>query len=88
MNLTETYKKRILEDGHVDSANAKNQLSSLKRNSEQLLAMLKPDAEYPAWWVNKLVKAADYLDSAADFLKNKVDQGVVIDKQEKKNEKV
>ena len=85
MNLTETYKKRILEDGHVDSANAKNQLSSLKRNSEQLLAMIKPDAEYPAWWVNKLVKAADYLDSAADFLQNKVDQGVVVDKAEKKD---
>jgi len=86
MNLTETYKKRIAEDGHVDSANAKNQLSSLKRNSEQLLAMIKPDAEYPAWWVNKLVKAADYLDSAADFLQNKVDQGQVENKEEEVEE--
>ena len=75
MNLTETYKKRIAEDGHVDSANVKNQLTSLKRNAEQLLAQIQPDAEYPSWWVNKLVKAADYLDSATDFLQNKVDQG-------------
>ena len=82
MNLTETYRKRIAEDGHVDSANVKNQLSSLKRNSEQLLSMIKPDSNYPSWWVNKIVKAADYLDSATDFLQNKVDQGVVVDKKE------
>ena len=48
MNLTETYKKRIKEDGHVDSANVKNQLTSLKRNAEQLLAQVQPDAEYPS----------------------------------------
>lgn len=82
MNLTETYRKRIAEDGHVDAANVKNQLSSLKRNSEQLLSMIKPDSNYPSWWVNKIVKAADYLDSATDFLQNKVDQGVVVDKNE------
>lgn len=85
MNLTETYRKRIAEDGHVDAANVKNQLSSLKRNSEQLLSMIKPDSNYPSWWVNKIVKAADYLDSATDFLQNKVDQGVVVDKTEKKD---
>jgi len=77
MNLTETYKKRIAEDGHVDSANVKNQLTSLKRNAEQLLNQIKPDSEYPSWWVNKLVKAADYLDTAKDFLQNKADQGEV-----------
>ena len=65
----------VKEDGHVDSANVKNQLTSLKRNAEQLLAQVKPESEYPSWWVNKLVKAADYLDSATDFLQNKVDQG-------------
>ena len=59
----------------MQSANAKNQLASLKRNAEQLLAQINPDVEYPAWWLNKLVKAADYLDSAADFLQNKIDLG-------------
>ena len=34
-----------------------------------------PDVEYPAWWVNKLVKANDYVDTAHDYLNNKVDQG-------------
>ena len=75
MNLEEAYRNRIAEDGHVDSANVKNQLTSLKRNAEQLLAQIQPNAEYPSWWVNKLVKAADYLDTAKDFLQNKVDQG-------------
>jgi len=75
MNLEEAYRQRIAEDGHVDSANVMNQLTSLKRNAEQLLSQIKPDSEYPSWWVNKLVKAADYLDTATDFLQNKVDQG-------------
>lgn len=75
MNLEEAYRQRIAEDGHVDSANVMNQLTSLKRNAEQLLSQIKPDSKYPSWWVNKLVKAADYLDTATDFLQNKVDQG-------------
>jgi len=81
MNLEEAYRSRIAEDGHVDSANVKNQLTSLKRNAEQLLAQVQLDSEYPSWWVNKLVKAADYLDTAKDFLQNKVDQGKVEDKE-------
>jgi hypothetical protein len=73
--MTKKFEHILKEDGHVQSANAKNQLASLKRNAEQLLAQINPDVEYPAWWLNKLVKAADYLDSAADFLQNKIDLG-------------
>lgn len=75
MNLEEAYRKHVAEDGHVQSENVMNQLSSIKRSSEQLLGMIQSDVEYPQWWVNKLVKAADYLDTATDFLQNKVDQG-------------
>jgi len=67
--------KDIREDGHVDIDNIKNQLSSLKRNAEELLSQVQPNTDYPSWWINKLVKAADYVDSAKDFLQNKVDQG-------------
>ena len=74
MNLTETYKRQIAEDGHVPGASIKNQLTSLVRNSEKLLSELDETKEYPQWWVNKLVKAADYVDTAADFLQNKADQ--------------
>lgn len=66
--------KDIREDGHVDIDNIKNQLSSLKRNAEDLLSQVQPNTDYPSWWINKLVKAADYVDSAKDFLQNKVDQ--------------
>ena len=75
MNLTETYKRQIAEDGNVPGASIKNQLTSLVRNSEKLLSELDETKEYPQWWVNKLVKAADYVDTATDFLQNKVDQG-------------
>ena len=82
--MTKKFEHILKEDGHVQSANAKNQLASLKRNAEQLLAQINPDVEYPAWWLNKLVKAADYLDSAADFLQNKRARG---EKMRKKGEK-
>jgi len=85
--LTESYKQIVIgEDGHEQSANVKNQLTGLKRNAEQLLGQVKPDSKYPAWWVNKLVKANDYLDSAKDFLQNKVDQGQVENKEEEVEE--
>lgn len=75
-NLVETYKEIALsEDGHEQKANVMNQLTHIKRNAEELIEGLNPDSEYPSWWVNKLVKAADYLDTATDFLQNKVDQG-------------
>ena len=86
-NLVETYKSITLnEDGHEQSANVKNQLTGLKRNAEQLLGQIQPDGKYPSWWVNKLVKANDYLDTAKDFLQNKVDQGQVENKEEEVEE--
>ena len=85
--LTESYKQIVIgEDGHEQSANVKNQLTGLKRNAEQLLGQIQPDSKYPAWWVNKLVKANDYLDTAKDFLQNKVDQGQVENKEEEVEE--
>lgn len=85
--LTESYKQIVIgEDGHEQSANVKNQLTGLKRNAEQLLGQIQPDNKYPAWWVNKLVKANDYLDTAKDFLQNKVDQGQVENKEEEVEE--
>ena len=85
--LTESYKQIVIgEDGHDQSANVKNQLTGLKRNAEQLLGQVKPDSKYPSWWVNKLVKANDYLDTAKDFLQNKVDQGQVENKEEEVEE--
>lgn len=85
--LTESYKQIVIgEDGHEQSANVKNQLTGLKRNAEQLLGQIQSDSKYPAWWVNKLVKANDYLDTAKDFLQNKVDQGQVESKEEEVEE--
>jgi hypothetical protein len=85
-NLVETYKEIALsEDGHEQKANVMNQLTHIKRNAEELIEGLNPDSEYPSWWVNKLVKSADYLDSAYDWFKNKVDQGGSVNKAEKKD---
>jgi len=79
--VTMKFHPELKEDGHEQSANVMNQLSHIKRNVEQLMAQVKPDLEYPQWWVNKLVKSADYLDSATDFLQNKIDQAKVEDKK-------
>tara|TARA_B100001057_G_scaffold140000_1_gene139696 strand:- start:67 stop:471 length:405 start_codon:yes stop_codon:yes gene_type:complete len=73
--IQDVYLKVINEDGHTQSATVKNQLTQLKRNVDHLLDQVLPDVEYPAWWVNKLVKANDYVDTAHDYLNNKVDQG-------------
>jgi len=72
--LSDAYIKVLSEDGHTQKANVTNQLTQLKRNAEHLLEQVNADLEYPAWWVNKLVKANDYLDTAHDWLNNKVDQ--------------
>ena len=69
--------RSIQEDGHVDIDNVKNQLTSLQRNAKAIEGQLNADTEYPSWWINKLVKAADYVDTAADFLQTKKDQGEV-----------
>ena len=66
-----TFKEQqgIREDGHTPDESVSNALTELKRNIA-ILEKNKP-AEYPQWWVNKIVKAADYIDSAADFIQNK-----------------
>ncbi len=69
--------RSIQEDGHVDIDNVKNQLTSLQRNAKAIEGQLNADTEYPSWWINKLVKAADYVDTAADFLQTKKDKGEV-----------
>ena len=73
--LSDAYVKVLSEGGHTQKANVTNQLTQLKRNAEHLLEQVNADLEYPAWWVNKIVKANDYLDTAHDYLNNKVDQG-------------
>ncbi len=73
--IQDVYLKVLTEGGHTQKANVVNQLTQLKRNAEHLLEQVNADLEYPAWWVNKLVKANDYLDTAHDYLNNKVDQG-------------
>ena len=62
----------VQEDGHTQSANIKNQLQHIRRSVEALQQIIQPETEYPAWLINELVKSADYLDSASDFLLNKV----------------
>lgn len=85
--INDAYLKVLTEGGHNQKANVVNQLTQLKRNAEHLLEQVNADLEYPAWWVNKLVKANDYLDTAHDYLNNKVDQGQSpIQKDESVNE--
>ena len=63
----------VQEDGHTQSSNIRNQLQHIRRSVEALQQIIQPETEYPAWLINKLVKSADYLDSASDFLLNRVE---------------
>ena len=71
-----THVNPFTEDGHTEVESVKNRLSAIKRNAEELMSIVG-DQDYPEWWLAKLVKADDYLDTAKDFLQNKQDQGEV-----------
>ena len=68
--IQDVYLKVLTEGGHTQASNVTNQLTQLKRNAEHLLEQVNADLEYPAWWVNKLVKANDYLDTALTSIVN------------------
>lgn len=74
--IRDTDIQSLEEDGHTEIESVKNRLSSIKRNAEELMSIVD-DRDYPEWWLAKLVKADDYLDTAKDFLQNKKDQGEV-----------
>ena len=50
---------------------AKTQLNTMMDAAKELRGMLKDDENMPEWVQSKITKAADYLDSARDYMKNR-----------------
>ena len=56
------------EDGHDDLPSAVRKLKTAMEDAHEILAGLKHhQGELPAWWMSKVTKAADYLNSARDY---------------------
>lgn len=55
---------------------AKDDLHTIVRAARRLNGMLDDDENMPEWVQSKINKAADYVDTAADYIESKKDQGV------------
>jgi len=85
---TQMQKKRILdrieyhkkmqvrkEDSHADGSYSKKKLKMAAEAATELDSMLGDRDDLPEWVQGKITKAADYLDSARDYMKNQGDDG-------------
>jgi hypothetical protein len=56
---------------------AKNELLTIIRAARKLTGMLDNDANMPEWTQKKITKAADYVDTAADYISSQKERGVM-----------
>ena len=56
---------------------AKNELATIVRAARKLAGMLDNDDNMPEWTQKKITKAADYVDTAADYISSKKERGVM-----------
>jgi hypothetical protein len=60
--------ERMMEDGHADRPSAIRKLKVSMEKAHEILGGLRHhQGELPAWWMSKVTKAADYLNSARDY---------------------
>ena len=55
----------------------KQQLRTIEMASKELQGMISDDQNLPEWWQNKVTLAADYMQTARDYLKSDVKEGTV-----------
>lgn len=51
-----------------ESSMARSELSAITKDAENIMAKVKGDKELEAWTQSKITKAADYLNSVADYM--------------------
>lgn len=54
----------------------KQQLRTIEMASKELQGMISDDQNLPEWWQNKITLAADYMQTARDYLKSDVKEDV------------
>ena len=68
MQIIKEEVEKIMEDGHDDKPSAIRKLKTSMEDAHQMLVALEAhQGDLPAWWMSKLTKAADYLNSARDY---------------------
>ena len=75
MAIATATAKRVAEDSHADGSYSKKKLKMAAEAATELDGMLGDSDDLPEWVQGKITKAADYLDSARDYMKNKGDDG-------------
>jgi hypothetical protein len=56
---------------------AKNELATIIRAARRLTGMLDTDDDMPEWTQKKITKAADYVDTAADYIASQKERGIM-----------
>jgi len=59
-----------------EGAMAMNQLKTITRHAEYLMEMMKPDTDLPEWVQSKITLAADYIQTACDYMTSEMDEAV------------
>ena len=59
---------------------AMSQLKSIMNHSKQLLDMLEPDTDLPEWVQSKITLAADYIQTAADYMATEMNEEFIDEK--------
>ena len=63
--------KKIVEDGHTDTASAVRQCKTTIEDASQMLSKLQsmnPEDSLPSWWMNKIAIAANSMNKLRDYL--------------------
>ena len=55
----------------------KQQLRTIEMASKELQSMISDNQNLPEWWQNKITLAADYMQTARDYMKSDVKEGTV-----------
>ena len=69
--------KPMNEDGHTDVPSAIRKLKLSIEDSQELLQKLESmdkESSLPAWWTDKITIAADYIDTADDYINTEVEE--------------
>jgi hypothetical protein len=75
MAIATAAAKRVAEDSHADGTMTKKTLKLAADAAMELDGMIGEMDDLPEWVQSKVTKAADYLDSARDYMKSKGDDG-------------
>ena len=85
--ITENYdyqQEQSQDPGEYDQEGdmAKNELHTIVRAARKLAGMLDNNDNMPEWTQKKITKAADYVDTAADYISSQKERGVMEQSEE------